>query len=132
MENPSVYKLNQPSNNSLWFDGYNGEKVLLIDDFSGWVKYRELLTLLDGYPYRCEMKGGHVWAKWNWVIITSNLDVKNWYNREDIDPLTRRISEEVIFLRKMEQSPEVGGNTIPPPLGELDIDDLMADVDKIL
>lgn len=132
MENPSVYKLNQPSNNSLWFDGYNGEEVLLIDDFSGWVKYRELLTLLDGYPYRCEMKGGHVWAKWNWVIITSNIDVKNWYNREDIDPLTRRISEEVIFLKKMEQSPEVRGNTGPLTSGSLDIDDLMADVDKIL
>lgn len=52
-----VYKLNTNTNGTLWFDGYQGESVLLLDDFYGWVKHGDLLALLEGYPYRCQVKG---------------------------------------------------------------------------
>jgi len=48
-----IYKLNVNSNGALWFDGYESQSVLLIDDFNGWIQYRDLLTILDRYPYRC-------------------------------------------------------------------------------
>lgn len=92
MAEESVFKLNQNTNGTLWFDGYQGESTLLLDDFYGWIKWGELLTLLDGYPYRCQLKGSFAWAKWDTVIITSNKEPKDWYDRADISALQRRIS----------------------------------------
>lgn len=98
MEEKSVYKLNTNTNGTLWFDGYDGEETLLIDDFYGWVKYGELLTLLDGYPYRCQIKGASAWAQWTKVIITSNKQVSEWYpSISDIGALNRRILKIVKF-----------------------------------
>ena len=30
-----------------WWDGYNGQEVVIIDDFYGWLKYDDLLMLTD-------------------------------------------------------------------------------------
>lgn len=92
MREESVYKLNQNTNGTLWFDGYNGEETLLLDDFYGWIRYGELLTLLDGYPYRCQLKGGYCWARWTTIIITSNEQPDGWYKINDISALKRRIT----------------------------------------
>lgn len=98
MAEDSVYKLNTNNNGTLWFDGYDGEKTLVLDDFYGWIKYGELLTLLDGYPYRCQVKGSSVWARWTKVIITSNKRYEDWYMDRDISALKRRISKIGEFL----------------------------------
>lgn len=63
----------------VWFDGYAGEKTLIIDDFYGWIKYHYLLRILDGYELRLEIKGGFTYAFWTTVIITSNKEPKDWY-----------------------------------------------------
>lgn len=87
-----VYKMNQNTNGTLWFDGYDGEETLLLDDFYGWIKWGELLGMIDGYPYRCQTKGGYVYAKWKRVVITSNKPPSEWYHERDIAPLNRRIT----------------------------------------
>ena len=92
MQEQSVYKLNQNTNGTLWFDGYQGEECLLLDDFYGWIRYGELLTLLDGYPYRCQLKGGFCWAQWRTIIITSNKQPDEWYDIGDKSALKRRIT----------------------------------------
>lgn len=43
-----IYKLTEPDG-KLWFDGYNGQGVLLIDDFSGWIKYKCVFCVLNLY-----------------------------------------------------------------------------------
>jgi len=90
--NDAPYKLNQNSNGTLWFDGYAGEETLLLDDFYGWIRYGELLTLLDGYPYRCQIKGSSTWARWKKVVITSNKHPEEWYVSIDKTALYRRIT----------------------------------------
>jgi len=65
---------------SLWFDGYDGQGTLILDDFVGWIRIHTLLRLLDGYPYRCPTKGGFTWARWRTVIITSNYPPEQWYS----------------------------------------------------
>lgn len=93
-----IYKLDPNHNHSLWFDGYIDQKVLLIDDFDGWIGFRTLLTLLDIYPYTCQVKGSTVPAQWQTVIITSEKPVEDWYLRErsgDIAQLKRRITQIV-------------------------------------
>jgi hypothetical protein len=68
---------------SVWFDGYAGEKILLIDDFEPkGIKRSYLLRMVDIYPFMGQVKGGHVVAEWDYVFITSNHPYADLFQRE--------------------------------------------------
>lgn len=96
-QSEDYYILNAPTNGTLWFDGYQGEKTLIIDDFYGWIKFHDILRILDGYQMRLPVKGGFCYAKWERVFITSNKRPSEWYpnigDQRQIDALNRRINE---------------------------------------
>lgn len=96
-DSDDYYILNAPTNGTLWFDGYQGEKTLIIDDFYGWIKFNEMLRIMDGYQLRLPVKGSFVYAKWTKVFITSNKKWSEWYpNVTNVNLLAafeRRISE---------------------------------------
>lgn len=88
------YILDPPDKSQLWFDGYEGEEVLILDDFYGWITHHTLLRILDIYQFRCSIKGGHTWAMWTTVRITSNRHPSTWYDNwpwEEDHALRRRI-----------------------------------------
>lgn len=62
-----------------WFDGYDGEKILIIDEFYGQVRMELMLKLLEGHQQRLPVKGGFTWAEWDRVFITSNTNPTEWY-----------------------------------------------------
>ncbi len=65
----------------LWFDGYSGQSTLILDEFCGSVcRLQLLLQLIDRYPVRLPIKGGHVWAEFDTVIITANYPPLQWYS----------------------------------------------------
>lgn len=68
--------------NKLWFDDYAGEKVLLLDDFRGSsTTLGNLLKYMDGRPRQLlQIKGGHLYALWDTVVITSNTEPSDWYH----------------------------------------------------
>lgn len=78
-----------------WFDGYQGQSVVLFDDYNGSeFKLSYLLKLLDRYPMQVPVKGGYV----NWIprhiYFTSNKDPNEWYsgcNEEQRNAFFRRI-----------------------------------------
>lgn len=75
-----------------WWDGYVGEKAVLLDDYYGFLPYCDLLRVLDRYPLTVPVKGSFVAAQWNVVVITSNQWPWNWYkNISNTDALKRRI-----------------------------------------
>lgn len=84
-----------------WWDGYEEEEVIILDEFDCQPSYRSLLRLLDKTPLQCEIKGGSIYAAWRCVVITSNSNPKSWYPGEDKAPLWRRIT----------RCTEVRGNT---------------------
>ena len=65
-----TYKIQ--SNQMKWWDGYEGEKTLVIDEYDNDVAITELLGILDGYQLRLPIKGSFTYANWDTVIITSN------------------------------------------------------------
>lgn len=70
-----------------WFDGYIGQKALLIDEFDAAVANRvmninTLKQICDGYRVQLPVKGGSVWAAWDRVYILSNVDPQYWYQGE--------------------------------------------------
>lgn len=73
-----IYKVNYDIN-KLWFDGYNYQRCLLIDEFYGQIKYSVLMEILDGHPYRAEIKGGFKMAAWEKIYIISNVNPHKWY-----------------------------------------------------
>lgn len=75
---PELYKLDH-AGGTIWFDGYCGQKTLLIDDFYGTIPIGFMLNLLDGYPMRLPVKGSFVKAAWTTVLITSNKNPDEWY-----------------------------------------------------
>jgi hypothetical protein len=88
------------SNKTLdWFDGYNGEKNVVLDEFrSSKCTYEYLLELLDQYPMRVPVKGSHVnWLAEN-IYITSPYPPEEVYpssmfdEHNSIDQLLRRIT----------------------------------------
>lgn len=76
------YKL---SNNAdqIWFNGYEGEKTLWIEEFYGWIKLGYFLELIDKYPVQLNVKGSHSYALWSTIYITTNIEPKEWYKNCD-------------------------------------------------
>jgi len=99
----------------LWFDGYQGQECLLIDDFDGSMDYRTLLRVLDGHKMQVPIKGGSVWAQWKNVCITSNIEPDKWYDaaKWDEGALRRRLATggTVTMVNSVSRVTEVVGNT---------------------
>lgn len=76
-----------------WWDGYNGEKCIVIDEYSNDIKITKLLKLLDGYPKRLDIKGGFTYAAWTRVIITSNL------SPDDLHPMAKAVHQRSLNRR---------------------------------
>jgi len=78
-----------------WWDGYEGQKMLVIDEYNNDVIITRLLQLLDGYQVRLPVKGSFVYAKWTNVIITTNLNLDEIHSQakpQHKDALDRRIN----------------------------------------
>lgn len=78
-----------------WFDGYDAHDNVIIDDFrKDFMKFHDLLRLLDRYAYRVETKGGTRQFLAKKIIITSPHHPAFVYEtREDVQQLIRRIDE---------------------------------------
>jgi len=102
----NYYELSLGSSGTVWFDGYKGEEVLLIDNFYGSkLKYSELVGLLNHGKKRLNIRRSYTWAKWKKVIITSNVHPSLWYSGETVpnqEGLKRRVTETVGTWRMME------------------------------
>lgn len=97
----NIYKINC-SKGCEWFDGYNGQSILLLDEFKNQLSLTYLLDLLDGYECRLPIKGSFTYALWTKVYITSNLRKEQIYpnvSDELKDPLWRRVTEIIHLSR---------------------------------
>ena len=69
-----------------WWDGYDGQEYIIIDDMRGdFLKFHQLLKLLDRYAYRVETKGSTRQFLGKHIIITSPFPPDRLFQtREDI------------------------------------------------
>lgn len=107
-----------------WWDGYKQQDCVIIDDFDGKWPYRDLLRLLDRYPYQGQIKGGYVKINSPCIIITCEHPPDFMYHGTQLEQIKRRISE----IREM-KSTEVAGNSDPATSSEditpVSIDDVI-------
>jgi len=102
---PDLYAIPcNTANASVWFNGYEGESTVLLDDFSGEMPLVQLLRLLDIYRVQVPYKGGYVWFAPQNILITTNVHPRKWYDYEKRDSswqaLKRRITSVLDFNRR--------------------------------
>lgn len=97
--------------NNKWWDGYNNEKNVLIDDLDKTsIKLSYYLKIWgDNYRFNAEIKGGIIQPIYNKLIITSNYDIKNLFydeynpDYELINALKRRYEEIYMYDKKQKE-----------------------------
>ncbi|CAG8817765.1 2360_t:CDS:2, partial [Gigaspora rosea] len=70
--------------NKNWFDGYDKQPILILDNFDGTqLYYSTFLKILSGQQRRLEIKGSKELNYIKHVIITSNYSLKELYRKDD-------------------------------------------------
>lgn len=86
------------------FDGYRGQHVLLLDEYSSSFRIQDMNVYLDGYPLSLPARYSNKQACYERVFIVSNLDLREQYKREQEEApavwaaFLRRIHKVVHFL----------------------------------
>lgn len=82
----NCYILKNPNRDNKNWNGYESQKILIIDDFYSWLPLSTMQRILDNKPYRVRKLNGYRWAQWDKVYITSNQDPNQWYrNVQEIE-----------------------------------------------
>ncbi len=103
-----VFQLNDPGagdTGTVWFNGYDYGRILIIEEFKCWIPISVLLLLLDKHPRtKIGSKGEMLTKGWTEVWITTNVPFWDWTDvkkrpmlPEHRTALWRRISWYVEF-----------------------------------
>lgn len=66
-----------------FWDGYNGQEHVVIDEFRGGISIGHILRWFDRYPVIVEVKGSSTVLKAQKIWITSNINPRLWYPELD-------------------------------------------------
>jgi len=78
---------------SKWWDGYEQQEVILIDEFEKWWDFRDFLQLIDRYPEQGQIKGGYVKINSKICFITSEYHPDHYFKDTEFDQVMRRIKD---------------------------------------
>lgn len=82
---PDVVMIPHKEKVQLWFDGYQGHKSILFEEFYGTsFSFEEFLNICDGYKFNVAIKGGFAWKRWDTVYFTSNKHPKDWFGERSL------------------------------------------------
>lgn len=72
-----------PCDHGFWFDGYEGQRAVLLDDFDGRASkwpLNSLLRVIDRYVFLVPIKGSFVVWNPDRIYITTNIHPRQWYD----------------------------------------------------
>lgn len=99
LRKPDCYRVPR-SKNLKWFPNYQGETIVVFDDFYGSsCQYTWFLDLFDGHECALETKGGYGYACWTECWITSNVHPDQWWQDHTYTndkEFKRRITEIIV------------------------------------
>lgn len=91
-----------------WWDGYEQQEAIIIDDFDGKWDYRNFLRLLDKYKYQGETKFGYVKINSPYIYITCEHPPSHFWDDTELSQILRRI-DKIVEVKSL--ASEVAGNT---------------------
>jgi len=93
-----------------WWDGYDGEEHVIIDEADkGYLKLCEMLSILDRYPCKVNVKGDVMEFTATSIILTANKHPELWYTNcstEERRGIIRRINR-VECLSALDEEPDL-------------------------
>lgn len=96
-------------NDNGWWDGYNQQETVIINDFRGWIPYDVLLTIVDKWVYNVKRRNREPMPFLSKkVIITSSLHPSEVYcNRDKNDKIEQLLRRFKVI--KLENEPANAG-----------------------
>lgn len=94
-----IYSVPDAKGSGTYWDGYDGQRVVLVDEMYGSrFSWGFLLRLTDRYPFNVPVHGGSVNFSSKIIIFTSNLHPGLWYKTggylwNNENPFARRVTE---------------------------------------
>ncbi len=100
------------SSDTKWFDGYDGEHNVIIDDIDGnaGMSVGTWKRILDGYPEQVEVKNGFTPWLARRIWITSNHSPEAW-----IHGIAKSMVDQEALLRRINDTVYMDGQWIPIP-----------------
>jgi len=113
-------------NGSKWWDDYDGQEVVVIEEFYGQFPFSFMLKLLDHSPLKVEGKGTTYEFVSKHVVITSNSHPRSWWSKAEVPELARAaLARRFTHIysrpswRDAWDEEGAAGTAAPPPLPEL-------------
>lgn len=112
MEKYGYEKVYRVTNYAHPFDGYQGQEVILFDEFRSDLPLKDMLKYLDGYPLMLPCRYGDKVACYTTVYIISNIPLDSQYpnvQREEPkswEAFLRRISDTTEVLPPKSEDPD--------------------------
>nr|DAO46392.1 MAG TPA: Rep protein [Cressdnaviricota sp.] len=111
-----------------FFEGYDNQPVVVLDDFQGRaseMRLDQVLELCDQWPFYVSVKHSGTWLRPKRVIILSNIHPRLWYDftrRERLyDALTSRIGSHVRVFNEDYSSAELDESQAKTFFGRLEL-----------
>lgn len=84
--------------NTSWWDGYNQQEAIIIDDFDNNIPYRTLLRILDRYVYSGQVKGSYIQVNSPYIYITCEHRPDYYWQGNELQQVLRRLTsvQEII------------------------------------
>ena len=73
-----------PGGQGKWWNGYDGQEKVIIEEFRGQMPFAYMLDLLDRYEFQIEAKGAMAQMVADKFVITSPISPALWYKYEDM------------------------------------------------
>lgn len=97
---PEAFWLSRSNGQGMWWDGYGGEKIVVLDEFTGWMTKDLFCRLIDSTPFVVDTKGGRISFAAELVVCTSNEDPWTWWE-PPLYGVERRLKEaQILYMDK--------------------------------
>jgi len=92
-EHESVYI----KDGTMWWDGYDQQEAIVVDDYDGKWPFRNFLQFLDRYPFQGQVKGGYVHINSPFIYVTCEFPPETLYSGTELAQVRRRLSHVFHF-----------------------------------
>jgi len=102
------------NNPTVWWDGYDGQQDVIIEDFKGWMPHTMFLGITDQYKAGVRTSNmGEINFRSKRIFITSNYHPQDWYQDAVPGALERRLTH-VFYFPNTKERPCVTCKSFPP------------------
>jgi len=99
-------------NNGCWWDKYEQQRVVVVDEFTGWLQFNMFKTLIDNTPHTVDAKGGYRIFNSQIVIFLSNDAPDSWWSSGVIntDNDKRAFNRRLHIVVEAKERKDIHGN----------------------